>query len=253
MLEDRSDPFDFGLDVPFVPTAPRVVRAMLRLAAVDAGDVVYDLGAGDGRIVVAAARDHGAQAVGVEIDRERVERAEAYADQAGVGHKVAFLEYDLFHVDFSPATVVTMYLLHDANLDLRPRLLEQLRPGTRVVSHAFDMGDWKPDRKLSAGGESIFLWLIPARVSGTWCWETAQGRRFRVRLAQAWQKVEGEAWIDGRPARLKRAVLWGDWLELVLRPAGADAPKSVFMRCGRDRWVGYSGNHKGAVASRLAA
>lgn len=251
----RSDPFGLGipLDVPFVPTEQRVVRAMLKLAAVDAGDVVYDLGSGDGRIVVAAARDHGAQAVGVEIDRERVERAEAYAAQVGVEHMVSFIEYDMFHADFSPATVVTMYLLHSANLDLRPRLLEELRPGTRVVSHAFDMGEWKPDRRMSAGGESIFLWMIPARVAGTWGWETAQGRRFRVRLTQAWQRVEGEAWIDGRPARFKRAVLWGDWLELVLRPAGADAPKSVFMRCGRDRWVGFSGNHKGAVASRLAA
>lgn len=249
----RSDPFDIGLDVPFVPTDQRVVRAMLRLAAVDAGDVVYDLGSGDGRIVVAAARDHGAQAVGVEIDRERVERAEAYADRAGVAHRVSFIEYDLYHADFSPATVVTLYLLHSVNMDLRPRLLEELRPGTRVVSHAFDMGDWKPDRTLSGGGDPIYLWLVPASVAGTWGWETAHGRRFRVRLSQTWQRVEGEAWIDGRPARFKRAVLWGNWLELVLRPAGADAPKSVFMRCGRHRWVGFSGHHKGAVATRLAA
>lgn len=250
---DRSDPFAMPLDVPFVPTGERVVQAMLKLAAVDAGDVVYDLGSGDGRIVVAAARDHGAQAVGVEIDRVRVERAEAYAARAGVADRVSFIEYDLFHADFSPATVVTMYLLNSVNLDLRPRLLKELRPGTRVVSHDFDMGDWTPDRKLSAGGVSIFLWMIPARVAGTWGWEASNGRRFRVRLRQTWQRVEGEAWIDDRPARFKRAVLWGDWLELVLRPAGAAAPKSVFMRCGRDHWVGFSGKHKGAVASRLCA
>lgn len=239
------------LQVPFVPTGERVVQAMLKLAAVDAGDVVYDLGSGDGRIVVAAARDHGARAVGVEFDRERVARAEAYAVRSGVEDRVSFVEYDLFHADFSPATVVTMYLLGSANLELRPRLLEELRPGTRVVSHDFGMGDWPPDRKLSAGATAVFLWMIPARVAGTWGWQTAQGRRFRVRLRQTWQRVEGEAWIDDRPARFSRAVLWGDWLEMVLHPPGAAEPRSVFMRCGRDHWVGFSGHHKGAVASRL--
>lgn len=253
VFEDRPDPFDMLLDVPFVPTDERMVRAMLKLAAVGADDVVYDLGSGDGRIVVAAARDHGAQAVGVEIDRERVEQAEAYAARAGVEHRVSFIEYDLFHADFSPATVVTMYLLHSVNRELRPRLLEELRPGTRVVSHAFDMGDWKPDRKLSAGGVGVFLWMIPAWVQGTWDWQATHGARFRVRLEQTWQRVQGEAWIDDQPVRLKRAVLWGDWLELVLRPAGADAPKSIFMRCERDHWVGFSGNHKGAIARRLDA
>ena|SRR5690554_1635839 len=253
MFEDRPDPFDMLLDVPFVPTDDRMVQAMLKLAAVDSHDVVYDLGSGDGRIVVAAAREHGAQAVGVEIDQERVEQAEAYAAQVGVDHLVSFIEYDLFHADFSPATVVTMYLLHGVNLELRPRLLEELQPGTRVVSHAFDMGDWKPDRKVSAGGVGIFLWVIPARVQGTWGWEAAHGRRFRVRLEQTWQRVRGEAWIDDEPVRFKRAVLWGDWLELVLRPEGAEAPKSVFMRCGRDHWVGFSGAHKGAIARRLDA
>lgn len=253
MFEERPDPLDMLLDVPFVPTDERVVQAMLKLAEVDANDVLYDLGAGDGRIVVAAARDHGAQAVGVEIDHERVAEAEAYAARAGVEHKVSFIEYDLFHADFSPATVVTIYLLHSANLGLRSRMLEELRPGTRVVSHAFDMGDWKPDRKLSYSGIGIFLWVIPARVEGTWGWEAADGRRFRVRLRQTWQRVQGEAWIDDQPVTFKRAVLWGEWLELVLRSDGADVPMSVYMRCGRDRWVGFSDSHKGAVARRLGA
>ena len=261
MLETRDmlesiedfDGFDGFLDVPFVPTEDRVVRAMLRLAAVDAGDVVYDLGSGDGRIVVAAARDHGAQAVGVEIDEQRVARAEEYAENSGVGHMVSFIEYDLFHADFSPATVVTMYLLHSANLELRPRLLEELRPGTRVVSHAFDMGDWKPDRTIRADGVGIFMWLVPAKVEGSWGWESGDGRRFRVQLRQKWQQVEGEAWIDDQPVPLERAVLWGDWLELVLRPEGADEPESVFMRCGHNHWRGFSAGHKDAIAHRLVA
>src|SRR5690606_24677691 len=112
---------------------------MLRLAAVDAGDVVYDLGSGDGRIVVAAARHFGAGAAGVEIDQLRVAGATEWADRAGVGDRVGFVEYDLLHADFSPATVVTLYLLHGLNMELRPRLLDELRPGARVVSHAFDM------------------------------------------------------------------------------------------------------------------
>lgn len=252
-LEQQPDDLDFYLDVPFVPSDRRVVNAMFKLGAVDADDVVYDLGSGDGRIVVAAARDRGARAVGVEIDHQRVAHAESYAAQVGVDHMVSFVEYDLLHADFSPATVVTLYLLHCVNMELRPRLLEELRPGTRVVSHAFDMGDWKPDRKISAGGVGIFLWVVPARVAGTWDWISAQGRSFRVRLTQTFQQVTGEAWVDGRPARLKDAVLWGDWLELVLRPAGAAAPKSIFMRCGHDRWIGFSGHHKGVVARRLEA
>lgn len=249
-----DDTFDIfgGLDVPFVPSEDRVVEAMLKLAAVDSDDVVYDLGSGDGRIVIAAARDHDAQAVGVEMDSRRVAQAEARAELAGVSHLVSFVEYDLFHADFSPATVVTLYLLQSVNTTLRPRLLEELRPGSRIVSHAFGMGDWKPDRRLTYGGIGIFLWIVPAKVAGTWEWNTEGGRRYRVRLEQTWQRVSGQAWIDDRPVTLERAVLWGDWLELLLRPEGADGATPVFMRCGRSHWLGSSGEHKGAIARKRA-
>lgn len=251
-IDDRFDWLDMHLDVPFVPTDERVVRAMLDMAAVDAGDVLYDLGSGDGRIVVAAARDRGAQAVGVEMDSQRVTEAEAYADRSGVGHMVSFIEYDLFFADFSPATVVTMYLLHTVNLELRPRLLDELRPGTRIVSHAFDMGDWKPDRRMSAGGVSIFLWIVPAKVAGTWRWKTAQGLSYRVRLEQTYQRVSGQVWVDDAPAELQAAVLWGDWLELVVKPDGAGAAESIFMQCHDDHWVAASGSQKGAIVRRVA-
>ncbi len=244
---------DHLLDVPYVPSEQRVVRAMLRLAAVDAADVVYDLGSGDGRIVIAAARSFGARAVGVEIDRRRVEQAGDWAERAGVGHMTGFIEYDLLHADFSPATVVTLYLLHGLNMELRPRLLDELRPGTRVVSHAFDMGEWKPDRKVMVDGVGVFLWIIPARVHGAWEWTCGRGRRHRVALLQDFQQVTGRAWVDGEPVALEKAVLWGDWLELALRPAGAAEAEQVFMRCGRRRWLGFSGAHRDAVARRVRA
>ena len=251
-FEEQLEELNVHLDVPYVPSEERVVKAILELGGVDADDVLYDLGSGDGRIVVAAAHLRGAQAVGVEIDQARVREAEEYAAQMGVEHMVSFIEYDLFHADFSPATVVTMYLLHSVNVDLRPRLLDELRPGTRVVSHAFDMGDWKPDRRVSSGGVSLFLLIIPAKVAGTWDW-LADERHYRVTLRQTYQRVSGEAWVDGRPATLEKAVLWGDWLELVIRPAGQDEAETLFMRCGRNRWAGHGGVHQGVIASRLDA
>src|SRR5690606_21770439 len=133
------------------------VKAMLQLADVDANDVLYDLGSSDGRIPVAAALDHGARAIGVEIDSGRVKLAETYAQQMCVEHQVAFIQHDLFDVDFSPPTVVSMYLPHTVNLELRPRLLSGLLQGTRFVSHAFDMGYWKAGRKIAFKSDALYL------------------------------------------------------------------------------------------------
>lgn len=150
-------------DVPYEPSAPGVVDAMLRLAKVGPGDVVYDLGCGDGRIVVAAAR-LGARGVGVDIDPRRIREARANARAAGVEDRVELREGDLFEADVRPATVVMLYLWPEVNLRLRPKLLAELRPGTRVVSHAHDMGDWEPERTAVVGGARIFLWIVPART-----------------------------------------------------------------------------------------
>lgn len=150
-------------DVPYVPTSPRVVEAMLKLAKVTKSDVVYDLGSGDGRIVIAAARDFGATGVGIDINPLLVSEATENAEKAGVKDKVKFIEGDLFEEDFSRASVVTMYLLPSINLKLRPILLEQLKPGTRIVSHAFDMDDWKPDQTVTVEGRTIYLWTVPER------------------------------------------------------------------------------------------
>jgi SAM-dependent methyltransferase len=149
-------------DVVYVPTPDGVVKEMMDLAEVKPGDVVYDLGCGDGRIVIAAAKRGAAKAVGVDIDPERIREAWANAREEGVADKVAFVEGDLFQMDFSDADVVTLYLLPDLNLKLRPKLLA-LRPGTRIVSHAFDMGDWKPEITQVVDGREVFAWTVPER------------------------------------------------------------------------------------------
>ena len=151
------------LDVPFVPTPSEAVSAMLKLAGVGTDDVVYDLGSGDGRIVIAAARRHGARGVGIDIDPARIAEAERNARAAGVANRTRFVRQDLFEADIGDATVVTLYLLPRLNQRLRPKLLAELRPGTRVVSYGFDMGDWEPERTVEVGSATVFLWLIPGR------------------------------------------------------------------------------------------
>jgi tRNA A58 N-methylase Trm61 len=151
-------------DVIYVPTPPDVVAAMLRMAKVGPGDVVYDLGSGDGRIVIAAVKDFGAaRGVGIDIDPTRTEEATANAKAAGVGDRVQFLNQDLFATDFRDATVITLYLLPTLNLKLRPTLQSTLRPGTRIVSHSFDMGDWKPEQTVEVNGRVAYFWTVPAR------------------------------------------------------------------------------------------
>ncbi|MDQ4120641.1 MAG: methyltransferase domain-containing protein [Acidobacteriota bacterium] len=149
-------------DVPYVPTSPEVVSSMLKMANVTKNDVVYDLGCGDGRIVVSAVKDFGAKrGVGVDIDPERIKEAKHNARRADVTNKVTFIEGDLFKTDLREATVVTLYLLPAVNLRLLPKLLEELKPGTRVVSHAFDMGDWTPEKTETVNGSTIYFWTIP--------------------------------------------------------------------------------------------
>ncbi|MBW4621462.1 MAG: class I SAM-dependent methyltransferase [Cyanosarcina radialis HA8281-LM2] len=149
-------------DVPYVPTPRAVVDRMLQLANVGKNDVVYDLGSGDGRIPIAAVQQYGVQrAVGVDINPERVREANQNAKEANVTDRVEFRQQDLFQTDLKEATVVTLYLLPAVNLRLRPKLLSELKPGTRIVSHAFDMGEWKPERVEQIEGRTIYLWRVP--------------------------------------------------------------------------------------------
>ena len=150
-------------DVIYVPTPYEVVDEMLKLAGVHKGDVLYDLGSGDGRIPVTAAKKFGIRAVGIDIDPQRIEEAKENARKNGVSSLVQFRQEDLFRTRISDATVVTLYLLPDLNVKLRPRLLAELKPGTRIVSHQFDMGTWKPEKKIELSGRTIYLWTIPSR------------------------------------------------------------------------------------------
>ena len=157
------------LDVPYVPTSEQAVQAMLKLADVKKSDIVYDLGCGDGRIVIAAAKTYGARGVGIDLNPQRIKEANDNAKKAGVESLVRFEENDLFKSDFHQATVVTLFLLPDVNLRLRPKLLKDLKPGTRIVSNTFDMEDWKPDKEMNVDGpesylsRKLYMWVIPAR------------------------------------------------------------------------------------------
>jgi ubiquinone/menaquinone biosynthesis C-methylase UbiE len=162
----KLEPYQYPrtLDVPYVPTRAEIVEEMLRMADVKPADVVYDLGCGDGRIVIMAAEKFGARGVGIDIDPRRIEEARANAAKAGVADRAEFRVGDLFKADIREATVVTLYLLPEVNLRLKPKLLADLRPGTRVVSHDFSMGDdWKPERAVKLQNDTIYFWTIPAR------------------------------------------------------------------------------------------
>jgi ribosomal protein L11 methylase PrmA len=150
-------------DVIFVPTPQEVVEDMLRLANVQKGDVLYDLGSGDGRIAITAARKYGIKATGIDIDPERIREANENAKKAGVTNLVRFKQENLFTADFRDATVITLYLLPDLNVKLRPKLWNELKPGTRIVSHQFEMGTWKPEKKLESNGRTIYFWTVPPK------------------------------------------------------------------------------------------
>lgn len=150
-------------DVPYVPTPQPVVEAMLKLGEVKSGDILYDLGSGDGRIPITAAKLYGVRGTGIDINPQRIAEAEENAKTQGVTDKVRFKNEDLFETNFSDATVVTLYLLPSINLKLRPKLWKDLKPGTRIVSHSFDMGGWEPEKKIEVDGRYLYLWRVPAK------------------------------------------------------------------------------------------
>ncbi len=201
------------LDVPYVPTPYAVVDEMLRLANLGKDDVLYDLGSGDGRIVITAAKQYGARGVGIDLDPRRIAESEANARRAGVAGRVRFIQGDLFKADLSQASAVTLYLLSSVNERLRPKLLKELRPGTPVISHTFAMGEWEPDKTVKVNGHNVFLWIIPAHAEGTWDFTAESGvavQRFVLSFSQTFQKVTGTAYIDGRQLPVEEGRIMGD-------------------------------------------
>jgi SAM-dependent methyltransferase len=214
-----SGAFAQPYDVPYVPTPQVVVDEMLRLAEVTAHDFVIDLGCGDGRIPITAAAYFGARAHGVDIDPGRIAESHVNAKAAGVTHRVSFERANLFDIDISRASVVTMYLLPEINLKLRPRLLATLKPGTRIVSHDFSMDDWKPDRVLRIQ-KNMYLWIIPANVQGRWRTEVNLPgvgiREYELELRQKFQEVDAYARGDKRNYAVWEPQLRGSELNFVI-------------------------------------
>lgn len=203
-----------GKDVIWVPTPDALVARMLTMAQVTANDFVVDLGSGDGKIVIAAARDFGARALGVEFNPDMVGLARRNAEKAGVSNLARFEQGDIFAYDYSAATVVTLYLLPGLNLKLRPTLLK-MKPGTRVVTHQFTMGSWEPDDSSTVEGRPGYLWIVPASVGGGWKLATTDARghgETQVSFTQVFQQVTGTARHAGMEARLRTARLSGDRL-----------------------------------------
>ncbi len=244
-----SEPPEILLDVPYVPTDSKVVQAMLDLAEVKRNDCLYDLGCGDGRIVVTAAMERGARGIGIDMDPLRIAEAMELAGNSMVEHMTDFFEGDLLEADFSEATVVTLYLLDMVNLELRPRLLEELRPGTRIVSHAFDMADWKPDRHVRLGSINLFKWIVPAPVAGHWQWQTSNGDSYKVSLKQKFQQLSGQAWLNGEKVQLHRARLSGDLLELGIKPRHQGKAHNFVLRWHNRQLHQVDGDSLSAPAS----
>ncbi|NDJ15715.1 class I SAM-dependent methyltransferase [Myxacorys almedinensis] len=219
-------------DVPYVPTPQNVVNAMLNFANVTPTDFVYDLGSGDGRLVLTAVQKFGATGIGIEINPGLVQRSQASAAQLGISgeactvvpcaNRATFFQQDLFQTDLRKASVVTLYLLPKINVKLRPKLLSELKPGSRVVSHAFGMGDWKPDRTILVddGGRprSVYLWIVPVNLSGNWSgsMSTKAGRQlpYSVQVDQTFQAVRATVKVSGQTISLPQVQLMGDRLSL---------------------------------------
>ena len=212
-----------GKDVIWVPTPDGLVDRMLRMAGVSSADFVTDLGSGDGRTVIAAAKKFGARAQGIEYNPDMVELSKKNAAAAGVSDRTTFMKADIFEYDFSKSTVVTMYLLTDLNLKLRPKLLD-MKPGTRLVAHQFRMGEWEPDQTVSYDGRPAYLWIVPAKVAGTW--QLVQGNeKMDLVLSQNFQAFGGVARRGEGEQRLTGTALRGAQVSFEL-----PGPKGVARR-----------------------
>ena len=250
---------DFG-DTPYVQTPQNIVDRMLEVAHVGPGDYVIDLGSGDGRMVITAAKKHGARGFGVDLDRRLVELANRLAARAGVADRAAFYERDLYETDLTAASVVTIYLLPEVNLMVRPKLLATLKPGTRVVSHDYNMGEWPPDQQMVLDApdkpvgrdkkSKVFFWVVPANAAGKWRWQLPVAGKpadFQLVVAQNFQSITGNVTLGGNTMPIANAKLSGVDVSFTL-----DDPRDAVHYEFSGRIAGQALSGTVRVASRTA-
>jgi hypothetical protein len=241
-----------GKDVVWIPTPDSLVVRMLNAAGVTKDDVVYDLGAGDGKIPIAAAKQYGARAVGIEYNADLAELARRNVARAGLDAMVKIITGDIFVEDFSKATVITMYLLPELNQKLRPLILK-MKPGTRVASHQFHMGEWEPDEHFQADGRDGFLWIVPATVAGEWTLKQDNGQESTFSLVQRYQKVAGTINYAGRTHTLLGPTVRGDMLSFSFIDADNNLRAARFLVSGdsmRGELGWWSGSRTHAIARK---
>ena len=241
----RPSPGQAGKDVIWLPTGTDLVTAMLKKANVGSSDLVYDLGAGDGKIAIAAAKEFGAKAVGIEYNKDMAAYAQRNAKQSGVGHLVKIIHGDIFVEDFSKATVVTLYLLPDLNIRLRPTILK-MKPGTRVVSHAFTMGDWEADEVIGPDS-SAYYWVVPANVAGEWSLDGVGLKNATLTLAQRYQRIGGNIKIGDKSQPILNPHLEGKYL----RFAYVDAADNLITVKGEINGSEFKGDDKGGYSQGM--
>jgi SAM-dependent methyltransferase len=243
-----------GKDVVWVPTPEALVERMLKMAQVTPKDYVIDLGSGDGRTVIAAVQKFGATALGIEYNPDMVALSVKAAEKAGVADKAKFIKADIFETDFSKATVITMYLLPALNLKLRPKILD-MRPGTRVVSHAFNMEDWEPDQTVTVEGRDAYLWIVPAKVQGSWALSVPAGNgaeKWQIALKQNFQKLSGTATLGDKSYNLTETRLRG--ADVAFAFVDGNGIKRQFSgRAAGDKMEGTTAAQGGAKVNWTAA
>jgi SAM-dependent methyltransferase len=232
-------------DIHFVPTPQYVVDELLEIAGTNKNDIIYDLGCGDGRFIITAAKKYGARGVGIDIDPQLVRESQMNARSAGVADRVKFIEADLFKTDVSQATIVALYLLPELNLRLRPKLFEELKPGTRIVSHDFDMGDWTPDVAGELGESLYYLWILPADVTGHWRVKISPtagiDHDYRIQLTQSFQELTGQVLSREENVDISNLKLKGDAVSFFLHSKIRQWETNMYFK-GRVEGDSLSGN-----------
>jgi SAM-dependent methyltransferase len=235
---------EIHLDVPFVPTPYEVIEDMLRFAELKKGDVLYDLGCGDGRIVIEAAKRAGIRAVGIDIDPQRIEESRENAKLVGVENLVEFRRQDIFEADFSEATVVTMYLLPSVNIRLRPKILSTLKPGTRIISHSFDMDDWQADRMTYVAvdlyAHTVYFWIVPANISGVWDWKmnlNKQNTNCHLEIEQKFQYFSGRLHLGELTIPIPESKIDGASIDFEVQVAGSNPLNLKFTGRTESEWI----------------